>query len=117
MTEETKKLFIAPWYVDIHAVDGIDGETYVFDGVYNDKCELVCGNIQKHVTSNRITHLPELYEALREAVDDACGTCAMMQVDSNSYDFVKNGCPFFEDHDDCLPIKWIDILRKVRNGE
>ena len=60
MTEETKKLFNAPWYVDIHAVDGFDGETYVFDGVYNDKCELVCGNIQKHATSNRLSHLPEL---------------------------------------------------------
>lgn len=116
MTEETKKLFNAPWYVDIHAVDRY-GETYVVDGVYNDKSEPVCGNIQKHVTSNRLSHLPELYDALKEAVDDACGTCAMMQVDSNSYDFVKNGCPFFEDHDDCLPIKWIDILRKVRDGK
>ena len=75
MIEETKKLFTAPWYVDIHAVDGIDGENYVFDGVYNDKCELVCGDIQKHVTSNRITYLPELYEALIDAAYKTCHDC------------------------------------------
>lgn len=117
MTEETKKLFNAPWQVKTYdcfrlgyeyCVEASNGDTISISKDENPDAE-------KH--AKRIKHLPELYEALKEAVDDACGTCAMMQVDSNSYDFVKNGCPFFEDHDDCLPIKWIDILRKVRDGK
>ena len=102
LSEETKKLFNAPW------------QAYPLDDVGDAEGYQLCSAVDE-ITAKRIEHLPELYEALREAVDDACGTCAMMQVDSNSYDFVKNGCPFFEDHDDCLPIKWIEVLRKVRD--
>jgi hypothetical protein len=129
MTEDTKKLFNAPWYVDIHAVDGFDGETYVFDGVYNDKCEPVCGNIQKHVTSNRLAHLPELYDALKQAVYDCCEDCLCAldefndgeyECDENGcvkYDLIEKGCVFKER--DCCPKcrSWIDILRKVRDGK
>lgn len=105
MTEETKKLFNAPWHVDIHAVDGFDGETYVFDGVYNDKCELVCGNIQKHVTSNRITHLPELYDALKEAVARACSECDLEMSEPN--DECKK----------CIVDTWVELLNKVKEGK
>jgi hypothetical protein len=119
MTEETKKLFNAPWCVDIHAVDGFDGETYVFDGVYNDKCELVCGNIQKHVTSNRLSHLPELYDALVEAVYDACQDCLVERsyVSEEEYDLIENGCVYPE-RDCCEQCRgWIELLRKVRDGK
>lgn len=105
MTEETKKLFNAPWYVDIHAVDGIDGETYVFDGVYNDKCELVCGNIQKHATSNRLAHLPELYDALTEAIARACSECDLEMLEPN--DECKK----------CIVDTWVKLLNKVKEGK
>lgn len=117
MIEETKKLFNAPWYVDIHAVDGIDGETYMFDGVYNDKCELVCGNVQKHVTSNRITHLPELYEALMEAKNEiyimlnewALGKSAVEYLESYQKRKGRKNHEFFNEIQ--------ELLNKVQEGK
>ena len=106
MTESTKQLFDAPW--------GVNNQRYPFDVTESDGfwvCE--CSALE---TANRLARLPELYEALCEAVEETCGTCAMMMVDSASYDFVKNGCPFFEDHDDCFPKKWLDLLKKVKEG-
>ena len=94
LSEETKKLFDAPF-----AVMG-DSEDYTkFNVIIHSKnsprYSSTIASCTDQKTAIRFARLPELYEALKEAVDDACGTCAMMQVDSNSYDFVKKWLSFF----------------------
>jgi len=62
--------------------------------------------------ANLIAAAPEMYEALKGAVQEACGACAMMHV-SDKYDFIENGCPF-EENEDCKCLSWIRTLRKAR---
>lgn len=99
MTDETKKLFDAPWRAtDLDYVEDANG-FYV--------CE--CGT---HLTASNIARLPELYDALREAAGGKCWSCAGVNVDT----VLDNGCPKEAD-DDCFVAKWIEVLRKVRDGK
>lgn len=99
MTEETKKLFDAPW-----RATNLD---YVEDANGYYVCE--CGT---HLTASNIARLPELYDALHEAADGKCWSCAGVNVDS----VFGNGCPKGND-ETCYVAKWIDLLRKVRDGK
>lgn len=60
---------------------------------------------------------PELYEALRGAVQEACGTCAMLHVNPETYDFIEKGCPYTENNEKCDYRNCIKILRKARGEE
>lgn len=64
-----------------------------------------------------IATAPELYEALRGAVQEACGTCAMLHVNPETYDFIEKGCPYTEDNEKCDYRNCIKILRKARGEE
>ena len=57
---------------------------------------------------------PLLYKALKGAVKEACGTCAMMHVNPETYDFVENGCPFSQEENKCDYRDCIAILREAR---
>ena len=104
MNENMKQVFHAPWKVnDLCEIENANGSMVCF-----------CCPGEKH-TANRIALLPELYDALNEAVQETCGACAMMHVNEN-YDFVENGCPF-EENEDCKCLHGIMILRKVRYGK
>ena len=61
-----------------------------------------------------IAAAPELYEALRGAVQEACGTCAMLHVNPETYDFIEKGCPYTENNEKCDYQNCIKILRKAR---
>lgn len=109
MKTETEKRFNAPWQKSFQ-----DWESYKEITIYDSKNQPVCLTRNKEM-SNRLARLPELYDSLLDAVNDACGACAMMHI-QDGYDFVTNGCPF-EENEDCKCLKWISVLRKVRNAE
>ena len=98
MTENTKKLFNAPW-----AVDEKQSETFgeVFD-VMDEELYLHYARCYDEKTANRLARLPELYDALNEAVKEVCDKC------DGSLPDCKNNCKWFS---------WTKLLRKVRDGE
>lgn len=109
MTEETKKVFVAPWKAT--QIKGIEWGVRIKDGGL-----LLCDFCEEE-NAKRFARLPELYDALKGAVKEACGTCAMMHVNPDTYDFVEKGCPFTEENNACDYRDFIAILRKVRDGK
>ena len=112
MIDETRQLFNAPWTV----ADDKDeqGRYMVLDN------DMAC--VAKESTLNdakRIAHLPELYDALKEAIDDACQDCVeeTYQRTGMLFEPSTDGCIYPER--DCCPKcrGWIELLRKVRDGE
>ena len=104
METETEKLFNAPWKVNS-----------TFPKFVIDKDSYFLAETDSERLTAILARLPELYDSLLDAVNDACGACAMMHI-QDGYDFVTNGCPF-EENEDCKCLKWISVLRKVRNAE
>ena len=107
MTEETRKLFDAPW-------------KYVPEQSY--LCGNGCGGIAKVLLSrhgNRFARLPELYDALMEAAGRVCfcctedRTCGVVQPKPEW--FMDN--PEFCSVKDCKYKYWWYLLRKVRDGK
>lgn len=93
MTEETKKLFDAPW-------EATDADFVVDnDGYWICSCE-------SPETANRLARLPELYDALMEAAVNYCPDAF----------FANDECRLCPDKK-CIGRKWIELLRKVRDGE
>ena len=111
MKTETEELFDAPWEV----LADVSKDGYTFLEIYDRFRDRIAGQIDEQEIANRLVRLPELYDSLLDAVNDACGACAMMHI-QDGYDFVTNGCPF-EENEDCKCLKWISVLRKVRNAE
>jgi hypothetical protein len=110
MTDETKELFDAPYKV------------YETRNGYNVICTnkvlpQLCWTTGKK-DANRLARLPELYDALANAVRDACQDCVDQVYDHpTGYDPVKQGC-LFKDKNCCEMCRsWIELLRKVRDGE
>ena len=102
MTEETKKLFDAPWMLFS------DPDNEVF------QIESNSGNFVAEVMmfkdAKNLVLLPELYDALREAAAGKCWSCAGVNVDT----VLDKGCP--KGHNgDCYVARWIELLRKVRD--
>ena len=94
MTDETKKLFDAPWRIH---------KTYP-NFVMNSNNLIVAECRQK--TANRIARLPELYDALMYLVVNYCHE-AFLSCDE---------CRLCPDQN-CKGRKWVELLRKVRDGE
>ena len=99
LSDKTKNLFDAPW----HAT----GCVYVKDSENYYICEA-----ETYEQANRLSHLPELYDALREAAGGKCWSCAGVNVDT----VLDNGCPKGHD-EDCYVAKWLELLRKVMDGK
>ena len=108
MTDETKKLFDAPYKV------------YETRNGYNVICtnqvlSQLCWTTDKK-DANRIAHLPELYEELKSSCYDFCWSClATLGIDPPTADeLVENLCPR---KPNCCGYnnRW-KLLRKVRDG-
>jgi len=103
MTKETKKLFDAPWVLFsdpdnlVYQIESNTG-SYIADAVMFEDAK-------------RIIHLPELYDALHEAADGKCWSCAAVNVDT----VLDKGCPKGHNRA-CYVARWIELLRKVREG-
>lgn len=104
MTDETKKLFDAPWCsTDYDYVEDSDGY-YI--------CEA-----ETHEQSNRLARLPELYDALMEARNEmfimlnewALGKSEVDYLESFRERKGKNNYEFFNEIQ--------ELLKKVRDGE
>lgn len=98
MTDETKKLFDAPYKV------------YETRNGYNVICTnkvlpQLCWTTDKK-DANRLARLPELYDALMEAAVKYCPDAF----------FANDECRLCPDKK-CIGRKWIELLRKVRDGE
>ena len=104
-----------PWHVKFHHVADMTFVT-VADESRKPICEVFSHEPnwedEQEANAHLIAAAPELYEALKGAVQEACGACAMMHV-SDKYDFIENGCPF-EENEDCKCLSWIRTLRKAR---
>lgn len=110
MTEETRKLFSAPWKArecpHVYAVNDARGEL---------KAETLSA-----VGANRLANLPELYDALVETLYYKCFECMgglRHNIDLTREELVKNGCPKQNKSNVCIFVKYLELLRKVRNGE
>ena len=113
MTNETKKLFDAPWQV----ADDKDelGRYMVLDD------DLAC--VAKESTlkdANRISHLPELYDALMEAAYEHCYNSCLVFIYAYAESvleiyMIENGCP--RKNDECEYCKVWELLKKVRDGK
>jgi hypothetical protein len=119
MTDETKKLFDAPW----KAVEIVDTNF-----PYLHECEIVSNNGKGHMIAtevfrtdaNRLARLPEMCDALVETVYYKCFECMgglRHNIDMTREELVKNGCPKQNKSNVCIYVKHIELLRKVRDGE
>lgn len=108
MTDETKKLFDAPWRAtDLDYVE--DSEGYYI-------CEA-----ETHEQSHRIALLPELYDALMEVAYEHCQLCIYKNSESASKmpspnDMATNGGASFC-FQNCPRLKHWKLLKKVGDGE
>lgn len=108
MTDETKKLFDAPW--EVNACCEIHNK--------NERLICICCPSDFHI-ANRLTRLPELYDALVETVYYKCFECMgglRHNIDMTREELVKNGCPKQNKSNVCIYAKHIELLRKVRDG-
>lgn len=104
MTEETKKLFDAPWT--------IYGEPDDYSFVLQDASEDEIATIFTTDNAKRIARLPELYDALAEAAAGKCWSCA----GESSETMLDHPCPKGHD-EDCYVAKWRELLKFVRDGK
>lgn len=108
MTDETKKLFSAPWQIwgDGCQVCDIRGTERAY-----------CEDIKD---SARFARLPELYDALVETVYYKCFECMgglRHNIEMTREEIIKNGCPKQNKSNVCIYVKHLELLRKVRDGE
>ena len=110
MTDETKKLFDAPW-----AVDEKPSETFgeVFD-VMDEDLYLHYARCYDEKTANRLARLPELYDALMEAARNQCCHCLVDEIVPMNEDLIEE-CP--KHIENCFCRQWWKLLKKVRDGE
>ena len=109
MTEETRKLFDAPWKAEEYK-HGKGAFVVRNNGGY-----LVAENMSKQ-DAQRLARLPELYEALAMTTYEDCFNCYCKNktpdVPSKKA-FMENGCPFKQTCDYADVWK---LLKKVRDG-
>lgn len=127
MKKSTEQLFDAPWKRAQNLSRNGSGATRGFSpsrivDASNNNVAYAYPTLPKgkqKITANRLARLPELYDALAEAVEEACQDCVdeTLQRTGMLFEPVKDGCVYPER--DCCPKcrSWIDLLRKVRNGE
>ena len=120
MTDETKKIFNAPWQKSFQ-----DWETYKEITIYDSKNQPVCLTRNKEM-SNRIARLPELYDTLFEITIERCARCVATHANRGiqaplGFDFFTGECPFetdkYYDGDPCVWRQRWKLLQKVRDGE
>ena len=113
MTDETQKLFNAPWIVY--------GEPDDYSFVIQNASEDEIATVFILDEAKRLARLPELYDALLDEIRAKCNTCIHDNIQLGNVPFVinfntiQNGCPFKDRQ--CHTVKHIEIIQKVRDGE
>ena len=115
MTDETKKLFDAPWHVEVTEYD----ET-IFSVLDNDGC-YIATQVTNREDANRLARLPEMYDALMVAAYEPCRVCLYGHVKDARHmpkpdDMARNGCTL-SDFPHCPNQNLWNLLKKVRDGE
>lgn len=105
MQEAVKKLFDAPWAIEEEAPSA-------WYCVIDSKDSVVANDVRDQKTVNRISHLPELFDALLQATEDACRTCNHEKAEG----ILDRPCDDLH-ADECYVAEWRKLLRKVRDGE
>lgn len=121
MTEETKKLFDAPWEADKFDYYHPSGIGEINIRVKSSKNKLVAGYVTTTETANRLARLPELYDALMVAAYEHCLVCLYGHVKDARHmpkpdDMSRNGCTL-SDFPHCPNRNWWNLLKKVRDGK
>ena len=112
MTDETKKLFEAPYKV----CETRNGYNVICT---NKLIPQLCWTTGEN-DANRLARLPELYDALMETVYYKCFECMdglRHNIDMTREELVKNGCPKKNNSNVCIYVKHLVLVRIVRNGE
>ena len=104
MTDETKKLFDAPYKV----CETRNGYNVICT---NKVLPQLCWTTDKK-DANRISHLPELYDALFDSVLRICSTCIGSNLSDTPLDDIGRYC-----RANCSVHKYTALLKKARDGE
>lgn len=111
MTDETRKLFDAPWYVFSSPDDEITE--------IENESSRVLAELDDVKNANRLARLPELCDALKHATHTLCvsfcASCLPKGSETGMATFIQNGCP--RSSESCDMAKWWELIRKVRDGE
>ena len=117
MKEETEKIFNVPWrVVEYKKCEG--HYTWAVVETYNGRPHFVARKCEQE-NAHRLSRLPELFDALKEAVREACQDCVdeTEQRTGMLFDPVEDGC-IYPERDCCTKCrKWIDLLKKVKEGK
>lgn len=102
LSEQTRQLFDAPWKVTEYCSGTVTVRT---------QKDFICRRTndekgRKYI--NRIARLPELYDALMDAAKSYCQAA--------DFDCPKKYCAWCS-AGKCKALKWLDLLRKVRDGK
>lgn len=121
MTDETKRIFDAPWKVDkVDFKSDIFGVGSTILRIFDKTEELITTHIPDEKTANRLARLPELYDALVKAVYEHCYNSCLVFIYAYAesvleINMIENGCP--RKNDGCEYCKVWELLKKVRDGE
>ena len=115
MTDETKKLFDAPWTVTREEIRK-DTVRYC---VAKSHLDLVAIDLT-HEDAHRLARLPELYDALNKQAYYRCCDCLRVSAKTIddiplNRDMIEHGCP--KNRIDCGAFDVWELIRKVRDGE
>ena len=115
MRDETKKLFDAPWETEFYE----NGDFFVKDNMSRTLCQT---DTQENM--NRISHIPELYEALIDTNLDFCQKCfheSRWSTESapSADAFIEHGCPKIDRSSiiGCRRDHFWKLLKQVRDGK
>ena len=112
MTDETKKLFDAPWVIEEEA-------PLAWYCVIDSKDSVVANDVRDQKTVKRLASLPELYDALSLVLYEECHSCLESYIDRcmipERSSMIENGCPKKEET--CFYRKYWKLLKKVKDGE
>ena len=112
MQEAVKKLFDAPWAIEEEA-------PLAWYCVIDSKDSVVANDVRDQKTVNRISHLPELYDALADAAERVCRKCVAFWFPGQKIDFPEDfsdfTCPITKAG--CFCENWLNLLKKVKDGK
>ena len=115
MNKDTQQLFDAPWGVGVCEKGNPEFESVFIAS----KTGCLIGRDMEEETANRLVHLPELYDALEDAAERVCKKCVAFWFPGQKFDFPQNFadfiCPITKAG--CFCENWLNLLKKVRDGE
>ena len=114
MTDETKKLFDAPWKVRVCEKGNPEFESILVAK----KTGWLVGRDMEYKTAKRVARLPELYDALLHCICSSCNVCIYDHCDSpvDCEQLLSQECTY-EDSKLCFEHEARKLLKKVRDGE